>query len=339
MARGVDLLAEEHEKAGHEEEHGKEREEDGFNQADAEVKAQAELHKEHGHQTADRREAAAADLRHGLAERDDDRLADGKLFMLLLIAVAEDDGVVDRQRQLQHDRDGVGHERDRPEQKVRAHVQDCRRNERQQQHRHLGIRLRRQNQHRHDDDRHDDDDDADLLRERLGRGIAEGRGDVHVVAVKGGLDVVHDGLAAVVVFGIVEGDVVEGGGVGIVIPGVVKAHALHAADIRDLLGDGLRLVIRDVHQHELGRAEGGELVLHQVQALVRLRLLRQVGGQLVFYLHPAAGEDREDQPDRNDQKNQIPFVDDEAGELVHEALFLVFRFLTHNSRSCAVFTS
>ena len=107
MPRGVDLLAEEHQKARHEEEHREQREENGLDEADAEVEAQPELHKQHRDEAADGREAAAADLRHSLAQRDNNGLADGKLFVLLLIAVAENDRVVYGQRQLQHDGNGV----------------------------------------------------------------------------------------------------------------------------------------------------------------------------------------------------------------------------------------
>ena len=95
---GVDLLAKEHQQTRHEEEHCKQREENRLNEANAEVKAQPELHKEHRNEAADGRQAAAADLRHSLAQRDNDRFADRQLLMLLLIAVAENDRIVHRQR-------------------------------------------------------------------------------------------------------------------------------------------------------------------------------------------------------------------------------------------------
>ena len=107
VPRCVNFFAEEHQKARHEEEHREQREENGLDQADAEVKAQTELHKEHRDQAADRRQAAAADLRHGLAQSDNDGLAGGKLFVLFFIAVAENDRVIHRQGQLQHDGNGV----------------------------------------------------------------------------------------------------------------------------------------------------------------------------------------------------------------------------------------
>ena len=91
MPCGVDLLAKEHQQTRHEEEHCKQREENRLNEANAEVKAQPELHKEHCNE-------AAADLRHSLAQRDNDRFADRQLLMLLLIAVAENDRIVHRQR-------------------------------------------------------------------------------------------------------------------------------------------------------------------------------------------------------------------------------------------------
>ena len=67
---------------------------------------------------------------------------------------------------------------------------------------------------------------------------------------------------------------------------VVKRDALHAVDGFNPLGHGLRLVIGHVDEHDLCRAEGDKLILHQMQALIRLRILRQICRKLILHLHP-----------------------------------------------------
>ena len=67
---------------------------------------------------------------------------------------------------------------------------------------------------------------------------------------------------------------------------VVKRNALHAVDRFQPLGYGLRLVIGHVDKHDLCRAEGDEFILHQMQAPVCLRVLRQIRRKLVLHLHP-----------------------------------------------------
>lgn len=106
----VDKRAEEHQQARHDNERREQREENGFDEAQRHIGAELELHEEHGDQTADGRERAGADLGDGLAQRHNDRLAQRQGAVLLLEAVAEDDGVVDGERQLQDARHGVGDE-------------------------------------------------------------------------------------------------------------------------------------------------------------------------------------------------------------------------------------
>lgn len=58
-----------------------------------------------------------------LAQRHNDRLAQGQGAVLLLEAVAKDDGVVDGECQLQDARHGIGDERDFAHHEVRALIE------------------------------------------------------------------------------------------------------------------------------------------------------------------------------------------------------------------------
>ena len=107
MLCAVNERAEEHQKPRHHDERGEQRKENGFDKAQRHVGAELELHEKHCNETADGRQAARADLGNGLAQRDDNGFAQRQQPVFLLEAVAEDDGIVDGERQLQNARDGV----------------------------------------------------------------------------------------------------------------------------------------------------------------------------------------------------------------------------------------
>ena len=102
--------------------------------------------------------------------------------MLIAEAVAEDNGVVDGQRQLQDDGDRVGDEADGAAQEVGAHVQQGGGAESHDQNRDLSVGAGGQCQHDNNDDGGDDDDDQHLALQ-IGRGIvADLRVDRGIVA-------------------------------------------------------------------------------------------------------------------------------------------------------------
>lgn len=78
------------------------------------------------------------------------------------------------------------------------------------------------------------------------------------------------------------------------------------------------------------------MLVHDVERLAGLGIGGEIGGQVVFHLHPAAGEDGEDQPDDDNKKDKVAFIDDEAGELEHKALAALLRWLCHRRTSCIV---
>ena len=110
----------------------------------------------------------------------------------------------------------------------------------------------------------------------------------------------------------------------------------HALDILQLLLQIEGVGEREVGDHHARGAEGGELLVHDIERLAGLGIGGEIGGQVVFHLHPAAGEDGEDQPDDDDKKDKVAFIDDEAGELEHKALAALFRWLCHRRTSCIV---
>ena len=132
--------------------------------------------------------------------------------MLLFKAVAEDDGVVDGQRQLQNARDGIRHEGDLAKQVVRALIDDHANAERQDQNRNLAVGLGCKQQHRDNDDRDIDHDHVDLALDRLGLRIAKVCLDVDVLSAQVLLDLVKRVETGIVRLVVIERDAVERGG-------------------------------------------------------------------------------------------------------------------------------
>ena len=92
---------------------------------------------------------------------------------------------------------------------------------------------------------------------------------------------------------------------------IVKIDRLHALDLLEIVQHARGILVGDVRNHDLRRAVGGKLALHDVQRLLRLRLLRQIERQIILHLDPVAGEHGENDKDDGDQEKQIAFVHDE----------------------------
>ena len=182
VSRPVDERPEENQQTRHHNERRQKREANRLNEANGHIRTEPELHEEHRDQAADGGKRACADFRNGFTQRENDRLADGKRLMLLFKAVAEDDGVVDGQRQLQNARNRVRHEGDLAKQVVRALIDDHANAERQDQNRNLAVGLGREEQHRDNDDCDIDHDHVDLALDRLGLRIAKVCLDVDVLS-------------------------------------------------------------------------------------------------------------------------------------------------------------
>ena len=186
-------------------------------------------------------------------------------------------------------------------------------------------------EHHHHDHGNERRDHADLFVDQLGAHVAEGGGDVCIVGSERGAHRVQGCEAGVVRLRIVEGHGVEGGGLAVVLGGVVEGDALHALDLLEILKQRFGLRVGDVGHHQVRRAVGDELLLHHLQALLGLGARRQVGGQVVLYFHPAAGEEGEDHEDPHQQEHQISLIDNERGKLHHKAA-AVLLFVVHRKK-------
>ena len=88
------------------------------------------------------------------------------------------------------------------------------------------------------------------------------------------------------------------------------------------------LVKGNVRDHDLRRTEGDELVIHQLQALLCLGVVAEIGLDVILDRHPVAGKKTEDQRYDVDQEKQHPLVYNESGDLQHRAgaFFRLFHF-------------
>ena len=283
----------------HEQEHRQHADQDRLDEHDAEVAPEAELHERHGDEARNGRQARGADDGNGFFQRLDGCLAHRQRLMRLLVAVAENDGVVHRHGQLQQDGHGVGHERDRAENEVRALVDERRREERDEQDGHLGIRRGREREHRDEDDRHDDEQAAHLAVDLIGDAVALGGINVRAAAVEQVAQGLHGLRARVRPLQIRQADAQQRAAR---IVHRVRA-AVHPVDRADLLRRGRGGVRVRVAQEDLRRPVGLELLLHDVQPLPRLGISRQIGRNVVFDLHPAGRDRGKDQQRGKDDEN------------------------------------
>ena len=155
--------------------------------------------------------------------------------MLIAEAVAEDDGVVDGQRQLQDNGDRVGDKADGAAQEVGAHVQQGGGAEGHDQNRDLGVGAGGQRQHKDNDNSRDDDDD-DHLTLQIGRGIvADLRVDRGIVAaLQLVTDLLQGVLGALVPYLSVKADGKKGRCILVMILGVIKFDRGDTLDVLDL---------------------------------------------------------------------------------------------------------
>ena len=315
VLRAIHGLAEEDQQRGHEQKHRQKAAQDGLDQAHAHVHAEAEFHEGHGRQARDGGQAAGKDLRNGGGQRLLRRLADPKRLMLLLIAVAEDDGVVHRERELQDDGHGIGDEGDRAEEEVRPEVDDGRDQEGQDHHGDLRVGAGGKEQDREHHEHHEDQHRGHLLGEKRGQTVTDAGIDGGIVARQQRLHGLQ-GLAAGLRFRHVgEGQLKERVPVLVVRLRVIVGNQDHVPDPGQGLRERFRLFLRDPVHHDLGRAVGDEFSLHDVQALVRLRLLGKVDRDVVLHLDPADGEDGKHDR-REKQRAEKPSVfDNAAGDI------------------------
>ena len=102
------------------------------------------------------------------------------------------------------------------------------------------------------------------------------------------------------------------------IGGVVEGDHADPFHILDLLRQFLRRFVGDVGHHDLGGGEGGEVVVHRHDALTGFRVLGQVGGDVVFHIHPSGGKRTENHGKYVQKEEQSLFVHNKRGKLCHK---------------------
>ena len=282
------------------------------------------MHEAQRRQARNGGQRAGGNFRDGLAQGRHAGVPHTLGLVLIREAVAQNDGIVDGQRQLQNHRHRIRNKRNGAEDEVGALVQQGRRAESEHQHRHLCVRAGGQGQHQHDDDGGDGQNQTHL-RSQIG-GIVHAHRGIHiqVVAGKQVLHLMQRVDADVVHLFPVKGHGVQGRCILVVVGGVVKLHRIHTVHRLDLVHQRLGLGVSDVRDHHPGRAEGGKVVVHHRQALAGLSVLTQVGGDVILHIHPAHGHNGEDQRKHIQQKNQVPLVHNERGQLFHSISFGLF---------------
>ena len=322
MCRTVDQSGEHHQQSRHQAEHRKQADENRLDEHEAHVRAQLILHKGEGKQPGNGGKAAAGNFGDGLAQRGNSGLARLLIGLLLGEAVAEDDRIVDCQRQLQHQRDGVRDEGDFPHEEVCPHVQQRRCAEGQQQHRNLAVGAGGEKQHQNNDDKGDDvHKEHFAVDDRLQR-VADLCVDVEIVHLQPLLDFIERSLACGVIVRPRKGHFKEPGESFIMLLAVVEFDLLHVLHAFDLLGDRKRLLEGDVAYNDLRRIIGDELLVHDIQSLPGFGVGRKEMLQAVvcdderagIYAHRA-------QYGKNDQ-DPSPLIDDRARRTRHQLVFV-----------------
>lgn len=209
MPGGVDLLAEEHKQAGHQRKDRQQAEEDGLDEDGGHIPANAEVHEGQRPQARNRRQRGGADLGDGLGQGRNAGFPGILGLVLVRKPVAEDDGIVDGQRQLKNHRHRIGDKGDFAAQEVGSHIQHRRRAEGQQQHRDFGVGAGGQGQHHHDDDRRNHQDGSHFIGQ-LRRHILPYFGvNVDILPRQGLPDSLYRRDAHIILGGAVEGHRIE----------------------------------------------------------------------------------------------------------------------------------
>ncbi len=97
---------------GHQEENRHKAEHYCLCQHNPHIVTDPKLHKHHGYHAGYGGQGAGRDLRNGFAQRHNNCLSGILIFMLLHKTVAEDNGIIHRQRKLKHHRNGIGDKAD-----------------------------------------------------------------------------------------------------------------------------------------------------------------------------------------------------------------------------------
>ena len=287
MAGCIDLFAEHHQQAGHQGKHRQQAEQNSLDQHGCHIAANAKVHERQSPQAGNGGQRGRADFGDCLGQCRDTGLPRILGFVLIREAVAQDDGVVNGQCQLQNNGNGVGDKGNGATQEVGAHIQQSRRAKGHNQNRNLGIGTGRKGKHQHDDDGRQYQNDAHLALQVCG-GIYADFG-INIGIVPG--QHIPDGMQCM------DADIVRCGTVKryaeqrrsgfVVVRGIIKIHAGNAINAFQVTADILGGFICNIGNHHAGCAVCNKVIIHHGQALAGFGILRQVGSNIIFHLDPA----------------------------------------------------
>ena len=287
MAGCIDLFAEHHQQAGHQGKHRQQAEQNSLDQHGCHIAANAKVHERQSPQAGNGGQRGRADFGDCLGQCCDTGLPRILGFVLIREAVAQDDGVVNGQCQLQNNGNGVGDKGNGATQEVGAHIQQSRRAKGHNQNRNLGIGTGRKGKHQHDDDGRQYQNDAHLALQVCG-GIHADFG-INIGIVPG--QHIPDGMQRM------DADIVRCGTVKryaeqrrsgfVVVRGIIKIHAGNAINAFQVTADILGGFICNIGNHHAGCAVCNKVIIHHGQTLAGFGILRQVGSNIIFHLDPA----------------------------------------------------
>ena len=188
----LQLPREQHDQSRHQQEYRDQAADDALGKDDAHIITQTELHQCQCDQAGDRRQGGGGDLEDRLGESLDQGLLDDRILRhLILIAVDKDDRIVDRQNQLQDDRDGIRDGGDLAQPVIRAHVHQGGYGKYDPEDHDLEVAPRCKQQHRNYNNRRDRKD-ADHLLGKLRRKVVPDLGrDVGIIVFQPLFDMIH----------------------------------------------------------------------------------------------------------------------------------------------------
>ena len=207
--------------------------------------------------------------------------------------MAEDDGIVNGQRKLKHNRNGIRDEADLAEQEVGTHVQQSRSTEGQHQHRNLHICSGGKCQNNDNDKSCDYEDRHHLLLEHSIFIITHHGINRKIIRREFVLDFFHGLQTYIVKVTSCKADIIECRCVLKVVGGSIKCNHIHTVNSHDGIVDLFCRFVGDIGYHHLRCSKGHKILIHGNQTLPGFCVIRQVGSHIIFHLHPVHGKEAE----------------------------------------------
>ena len=335
MVRLVQPRAHEQQQRRHQQKHRQHAEQNGLHQHQAHVRTDLDLHKRQREQTGNGRQAGGGNFGDCNGQRLDDGVARRVVRTFLGIVVAEDDGVVDRQTELQHCRNGVRDERDFAEPIVRALIDPYGNAECDQQDRHLGVGLAREQQDEYDDHNQNDEHHLHLFFQNLARRVADLGHDIGVIVAQRVSHVLNALNAHVVQLFAVEHNLKQCRRRIVVVLIVLQRDGLDAVHGTEHFSQFLGLRICNVRHHHARVAVGEKFAVHDLQTLPCFRVVRQIIRQVLVDIHAVGGKDRKNAQRHEQHHKQVAPVHDECRNALHERFFHIQPLLRQPPRKSA----